>query len=77
MLLKRNALLGELRLFRAATFKNEQIAETGALRQDAELPRDRCEFAERRETARNTARSRWEGQRQSGLGAPMPSSQER
>ncbi len=47
------------------------------LRQDAESCRDRREFAESRETESNIARSRWEGARQSGLGVPMPSSQER
>ena len=37
-----------------------QDVEEGALRQDAELPRGRCEIAECCETARNTARSRRE-----------------
>ena len=54
---------------------------TGPLRQDAESDRSRCEFEESRETASNSARSRWGAgpprPRQSGLGVPMPSSQER
>ena len=49
----------------------------GPLRQDAELGRSGCESEDLSEITNTAARSRRVGQRQSGLGVPMQSSQER
>ena len=41
------------------------------LRQEAESRRERCEFAKNRETASNTARSRWGGPRREDAVLPV------
>ena len=56
--------------FQEANSSSRQDVEKSVLRQDAESRCERCELAERSETARNTARSRREGPRPGGCNPP-------